>query len=154
MVLCLKFLFIEVIFIRASFILFHNIRGFYQNKIFCILPSEIALLDHYLHQPQQDPEWVQFVHQRLRTQRLSPWKYEVMVRDFLNTEFCFATQEQICSIYKIIYYGREDPNFFIDPIDLDSILHVYLEQIEFDHSALSQVFYSLYTRGHDSPFYS
>ena len=62
-----------------------------------------------------------------------------MVRDFLNTELCFSTREQICSMYQIFFYGREDPKFFIDPIDLDLILHVHLEGVEFNQTALHQV---------------
>lgn len=57
-------------------------------------------------------------------------------------------------MYKPFFYGREDPQFFIDPIDLDCILHVSLERIEFNHSALSEVLKSLCTERHDSPFYS
>lgn len=124
------------------------------NTILAILPSEISLLDFYLNQPHQDPEWVEFVRQRLQSPRLSPTEYEVMVRDFLNTELCFASREQICSLYQIIFYGREDPESFIDPIDLEGILHLSLEKIEFNHSALSHVFFSLFHERHDSPFYS
>lgn len=57
-------------------------------------------------------------------------------------------------MYKIIFYGREDPKFFIDPIDLDLILHVHLENVEFNLSALYQVLKSLCTEGPESPFYS
>lgn len=77
-----------------------------------------------------------------------------MVRDFLNTELCCATREQICSLYKIIFYGREDPKFFIDPIDLDCILHVHLENVELNQKALHQVLTSLCTEGHESHFFS
>nr|YP_009045810.1 orf189 [Batis maritima]AIC83413.1 orf189 [Batis maritima] len=133
--------------IRASFLLFHNMQMIlYHSTFFGILPSEIYLLEHYLNQPH--------VRQRLQTQRMSPRVYEVMVRDFLKTELCFATREQIFSLYKILFYGIEDPQFFIDPIDLDCLLHVHLEQIELNHKALSQVFLSLFNERHDSPFYS
>ena len=39
-------------------------------------------------------------------------------------------------------------------MDLDLILHVHLEKIEFNLSALHQVLASLCTEGHDSTFYS
>lgn len=57
-------------------------------------------------------------------------------------------------MYKLIFYGREDPQFFIDPIDLDCILHVSLERIEFYHPALSEVLKGLCTERHDCLFYS
>jgi len=55
---------------RASFLLFQNLNNmlFYQHTILGILPSEIALLDFYLNQAHQDPEWVEYVRQRLQTQ--------------------------------------------------------------------------------------
>jgi len=123
------------------------------HSILGILPSELALLDHYMNQPDQDPEWVEFVRQRLQTQGLSPREYEVMVRNFLETEFCFTTRDQISSLYQLIFYGREDPQFFIDPQDLDSILRVHLEPLEFNHPALCQVLQSLCNEGQESPFY-
>ncbi|YP_173378.1 hypothetical protein NitaMp128 (mitochondrion) [Nicotiana tabacum] len=123
------------------------------HSIFGILPSELELLSHYLNQPDKDPEWVEFVRERLQTQGLSPREYEIMVRDFLNTELCFATREQISSLYQLLFYGREDPQFFIDPQDLDSILRVHLEPLEFNHPALCQVLESLCVEKHDSPFY-
>lgn len=67
---------------------------------------------------------------------------------------CFSTREQICSLYKHIFYGREDPKIFINPIDLDSILHVALERIEFHHSSLVEVLKSLCTERDDSFFYA
>ncbi|CAH9118082.1 unnamed protein product [Cuscuta epithymum] len=76
-----------------------------------------------------------------------------MVRNFLETEFCFATRDQISSLYQLIFYSREDPQLFIDPIDLDSILRVHLEPLEFDHPALCQVLQSLCNEGQESPFY-
>lgn len=57
-------------------------------------------------------------------------------------------------MYKIIFYGREDPKFFIDPIDHSLILHVHLENVEFNLSDLSQVLTSLCTEGPESTFYS
>lgn len=150
----LKCSFFLFLFVRASFLLFHNISLLlYQHTLFGILPSELQLLDHYMNQPHQDPEWVEFVRERLQTHGLSPREYEVMVRDFLNTEFCFATREQISELYRLIFYGREDPQFFIDPLDLDSIVKVELESVEFNHTALCQIFQSLCNEGHESPFY-
>ena len=151
-----KFCFFFFILTRTSFLLIQTIKILLAQQAFYfgILPSEIDLLEFYLNQPHQDPEWVEFVRQRLETPSLSPRAYEVMVRDFLNTELCFSTREQICSMYKQIFYGREDPKFFIDPIDLDCILHVSIERIEFHHSALSEILKNLCTEGHDSPFYS
>jgi len=127
------FIFARALIQNITILLAHPLFGF------GILPSEISLLESYLNQPHQDPEWVEFVRQGLQTPSLSPRAYEVMMRDFLNTELCFSTREQIFSMYKLIFYGREDPKFFIDPIDLDCILHVSVERIEFNHSALSEV---------------
>lgn len=94
------------------------------------------------------------MRQRLQSHALSPRVYDILVRDFLHTQFCDSTRDQICSLYKILFYGRENPKFFIDPIDLDLILHVHLDKIEFNLSALHQVLTSLCTEGHDSTFYS
>lgn len=92
----MKLLFQIFFLTRPAFLLFQTIL-FSEISIFSVLPSEICLLDFYLNQPHQDPEWVEFVRQRLQSPRLSPREYELMVRDFLNTELCFATREQICS---------------------------------------------------------
>ncbi|KAH0642258.1 hypothetical protein KY285_033120 [Solanum tuberosum] len=62
--------------------------------------------------------------------------------------------DQISSLYQLIYYGREDPQFFIDPQDLDSILRVHLEPFEFNHPALCQVLESLCGDREESPFYA
>lgn len=155
-VFCLKCLFWFFLCVRLSFLLLDtlSIMFSFQNTVFGILPSELALLDHYLAQPDQDPEWVEFVRQQAQNRQLSPREYEVMVRDFLNTELCSSTREQICSLYKLIFFGREDPKFFIDPVDLDLILHVHLENISFDHAALCQVLTSLGTEGEGSAFFS
>nr|WMB96608.1 hypothetical protein [Solanum melongena]WMB96668.1 hypothetical protein [Solanum melongena] len=51
-------------------------------------------------------------------------------------------------------YGREDPQLFIDPQDLDSILRVHLEPFEFNHPALCQVLESLCGDREESPFYA
>lgn len=138
--------------IRSSFLLFQNCQLlFFPHNI---LPSEISLLHFYLNQPNHDPEWVEYVRHKLQTQGLSSRVYEVMVRDFLNTEMCFETQNKIIYLYQILFYGREEPSFFIDPIDLDFILRVHLEDIAFEHSALTQVLASLCTEGPTSSFYS
>lgn len=154
-VLYFRWIFFLFLFFRGSALLYSNLKMvFFQNTLFGILPCEMSLLNHYLDQPNQDPEWVEFVRQRLQTQNLSPSKYEVMVRDFLNTEMCVSTREQISVLYQILFYGREDPQFFIDPFDLDSIIHVYLEEIEFNHPALTKVLFSLSIDRENSPFYT
>lgn len=112
--------------LEGCFLLWHNFNNILLSP--CgILPSELYLLEFYLKQSHQDPEWVEYVHQVLKTTPIHSATYEVMVRDFLNTEFCFVTRDQICSLYQLIFYGREDPQFWIDPIDLDSILRVPFE---------------------------
>ncbi|KAK4721398.1 hypothetical protein R3W88_011631 [Solanum pinnatisectum] len=119
----LKF-FIYLLFL-LSFVykIYHHVfDGILLHSLFGIVPFELLLLDHYINQPDKDPEWMEFVRQGLQTQGLSPREYEVMVRNFLETEFCFSTRDQISSLYQLIYYGWEDPQFFIDPQDLDSIL--------------------------------
>lgn len=137
--------------IRSSFLLFQNFQLLYFSHN--ILPSEVSLLHFYLNQPDQDPEWVEYVRQGLQSPGLSSRAYEVMVRDFLNTEMCFETRNQIVELYQILYYGREGPSFFIDPSDLDLILRVHLEDVTFNHSALIQVLASLCTEGRSSSFY-
>nr|UQW93793.1 ATP synthase F0 subunit 8 [Camellia sinensis] len=154
-VFCFQLLFLFFICFRVSSLLYHNLKMvFFQKTIFGILPCEMSLLNHYLNQPNQDPEWVEFVRQGLQTQSLSPSQYEVMVRDFLNTEMCVSTREKISVLYQILFYGREDPQFFIDPIDLDYIIHVYLEKKEFNHPALAEVLLSLSIDRENSPFYT
>lgn len=76
-------------------IFYHFFDFLLLNSQFCILPSELGLLDHYMSQPDQDPEWVEFVRQSLETPGLSPQVYEVMVRDFLEKEFCFTTRDPL-----------------------------------------------------------
>lgn len=76
-----------------------------------------------------------------------------MVRDLLNTEMCFATREKIASLYGVIFYGREDPQLFITRKDLESIIHLHLENIEFEHPALCLILESLCREGYESPFY-
>lgn len=78
---------------------------------------------------------------------------ENSIKFSMETEFCFTTRDQISSLYQLIFYGREDPQFFIDPQDLDSILRVHLEPLEFNHPALCQVLQSLCNEGQESPFY-
>ncbi|KAK4839741.1 hypothetical protein QYF36_024553 [Acer negundo] len=125
----------------------------YHTPFLFILPSELNLLEGYLNEAQ-DPEWVEFVRQRLQIQNHAPRIYESLVRDFINTELCFSTRDKICSMYKLLFYSREDQKFWVDPIDLDCILHVHLEGVEFNLPALHQVLTSLSTEGHESTFYS
>uniref|UniRef100_A0A3Q7JAQ9 ATP synthase YMF19-like N-terminal domain-containing protein n=1 Tax=Solanum lycopersicum TaxID=4081 RepID=A0A3Q7JAQ9_SOLLC len=81
-----------------SYKIYHHVfDGILLHSLFGIVPSELLLLDHYINQPDKDPEWVEF---------------------------------------QLIYYGREDPQFFVDPQDLDSILRVHLEPFEFNHPTL------------------
>ncbi|PHT95903.1 hypothetical protein T459_03785 [Capsicum annuum] len=149
-VLYLKFFVIFFIIMRAGFLLWHNYNHILLSP--CgILPSELNLLEFYLK--QSDPEWVEYVHQVLKTTPIHSATYEVMVRDFLNTEMCFVTRDQISSLYQLIFYGREDPQLFIDPQDLDSILKLHLEPLEFNHPALCQVLESLSFERETSPFY-
>jgi len=157
LVFVLKFCVFFLIFVRGGFLFFHNMSAlFYPQTLFGILPSELALLDHYLKQPHQDPEWVEFARHRLQDRSLSPVEYERIVRDLINTELCFSTQDQIASLYQILFYGRTDPKFFIDPQDLDLIIRVHLESksIEFDHAALCQILESLCVQGGESPFFT
>ena len=57
----------------------------------------------------------------------------------------------IISLYKTIFYGREDPLMFIPSNDLDLLLRTALEGFEFDQTALSEI---LCQDRHESPFYS
>nr|QHB79552.1 hypothetical protein [Sesuvium portulacastrum] len=146
----LKCFLIFFLIMRAGFLLWHNLNHILLSP--CgILPSELNLLEFYLK--QSDPEWVEYVHQVLKTTPIHSATYEVMVRDFLNTEMCFVTRDQISSLYQLIFYGREDPQFFIDPQDLDFILRVHLEPFEFNHPALCRVLQNLCNEGQESPFY-
>nr|QEQ76369.1 hypothetical protein [Solanum tuberosum] len=150
----LKGLLVFFILIRTGFLLWHNLYGLLcPQTLFSVLPSELGLLNHYLRQSHQDPEWVEYVHQVLRTTPTVSASYEVLVRDLLNTEVAFSTREQICSFYQLIFYGREDPQFWIDPLDLEAIVKGHLEPKEFDPSALGEVLKSLFTERHNSPFY-
>lgn len=83
------------VFLRVSFLLFHNII------IFGVLPAELWLLDWYLSQPDQDP--VQFVREGLETS--PPQEFEKRFRSFINIELCSSTREQIISLYNIICYA-------------------------------------------------
>ncbi len=68
-------------------------------------------------------------------------------------EMCSSTEDKKISMYKVLFYGREDPRFFFYPSDLSLILHVHLEDICFNHSALSEILTSLCAQGNSSPFY-
>jgi len=152
-VLFCKFIFLIYLGARAGYLLKTNldlIGG--QYCIFGILPSEFNLLDFFLNQPHQEQEWVQLVRRRIQNP-ISSLEYELFVRDVLNIEMCYSTQEKKISMYKVLFYNREDPRFFILPSDLSLILHVHLEDIFFNHSALSEVLGSLCAQGHESFFY-
>ena len=150
----LKWSFFCLFFLRNFFLLVQTISVLlYHTPFLFSLPSELNLLEGYLNEAQ-DPEWVEFVRQRLQIQHHAPRIYESLVRDFINTELCFSTRDKICSMYKLLFYSREDQKFWVDPIDLDCILHVHLEGVEFNLPALHQVLTSLSTEGHESTFYS
>jgi hypothetical protein len=153
-ILYLKLILIGVMLARTGFLLIENIHNIILLSPCGILPSEMSLLEFYLSHPHQDPEWVEYVREVIRTTSIHSKTYEVMIRDFLNTELCFATRDQISSLFQLLFYGREDPKFWIDPIDLDCILRVHLEPLEFNHNALCQVLESLCKEGQESPFYS
>ena len=116
-----------------------------------ILPSECQLLDFYLNQPGQDPDWVQFVYERLLRHPLNSkflWN--------LHIEFCSSTREQIINLYIIQCYGREDPFIWIQINDLDFLLRRAdeKENIDYNLNALSQILRSLCQDRHDEPFNS
>jgi hypothetical protein len=154
-VFCFELILFFFICFRGSSLLYHNLKMvLFQNTIFGISPFEMDLLNHYLNQPNQDPEWLKYVRDCLGT--TSPYlrQYDIMVRNFLDYYNCETTREQITQIYQIIYYGREAPQFLIEPIDLDGIIRVYLEKWEFNHAALTEVLSSLIQERENSPFYT
>ncbi|KAG5610387.1 hypothetical protein H5410_021668, partial [Solanum commersonii] len=130
----------------------HVFDGILLHSLFGIVPSE--LLEHYINQPDKDPEWVE-----IRTTRsTNPGTFTQGVRghgeQFPGNRVLFSTRDHISSLYQLIYYGREDPQFFIDPQDLDYILMVHLEPFEFNHVALCQVLESFHGDREESPFYA
>nr|WMB96653.1 hypothetical protein [Solanum melongena]WMB96733.1 hypothetical protein [Solanum melongena] len=152
----LKLLFLFFFLVRTGLVLWNNLYLLLlTHTVLGILPADLDLLGFYLNQPNQDPEWVQYVRERVITGRgsLSPRAYEAMVRDFLNTEMCCATRNQVSSLYIHIFYGIEDSRFWIDPQDLEKILKVHLERVEFDHSALGEILRSLCVERENSAFY-
>lgn len=58
----------------------------------------------------------------------------------------------IISLYKTIFYSREDPLLFIPMNDLDLLLRTALESFGFDQTY--NIFQSLCQDRHESPFYS
>lgn len=72
---------------------------------------------------------------------------------FMKMELCAATREQIRTLYKIIFFGRQDPLLFIPESDLDYILRSYLEPIQLNHPALFEVLRSLCQDRYESTFY-
>jgi hypothetical protein len=154
-VFCFELILFFFLCFRGSSLLYHNLKMvLFQNTIFGISPFEMDLLNHYLNQPNQDPEWLKYVRDCLGT--TSPYlrQYDIMVRNFLDYYNCETTREQITQIYQIIYYGREAPQFLIEPIDLDGIIRVYLEKWEFNQAALTEVLSSLIQERENSPFYT
>ena len=113
---------VAVLLLRAGCLIFRNNHRRRANTFFGILPSPIALLEHYQRQPNLHPSWVEFVNQRLEDPRLEPREYEMKIQDFLHAELCFATRDQICFLYELIFDGREAPSLLIDAMDLNSIL--------------------------------
>jgi hypothetical protein len=113
-------------------------------------------LEHYLRQPHQDPQWVEFVKIRLQTHGLSPAAYEQMFRNFLNTELCFSVREHILELYTILFYGGPDPQFWLKSSDLKIIIAGHLEtlNVEFDLVSLCQILESLCSERQASPFYT
>lgn len=61
-----------------------------------VLPSECQLLDFYLRQPRQDPEWIQFVHERRSL--CPPVEFEARFQSFLNIELCTSTREMVIDL--------------------------------------------------------
>jgi hypothetical protein len=154
-VFCLEFLFFFFLCFRGGSLLYHNLKMvLFQNTIFGITPFEMDLLNHFLNQPNQDPEWLEYVRDCFRTTSPYHRQYDIMVRNFIHSYNCETTREQISHIYQIIYYGREAPQFLIEPIDLDGIIRVYLEKWEFNPAALTEVLSSLIQERENSPFYA
>uniref|UniRef100_A0A3Q7JDD0 Uncharacterized protein n=1 Tax=Solanum lycopersicum TaxID=4081 RepID=A0A3Q7JDD0_SOLLC len=93
----------------------HVFDGILLHCLFGIVPFEILLLDHYINQLYKDPEWVDFIRQELKN------------RDFhrRSTRSC--------------YNGWDDPQFFVDPQDMDSILRIHLKILEFNHPSIRSV---------------
>ena len=116
---------------------------------FKILATERELLDFYLNLPYQDPECV-------NTTLLSspPAEQDSAFQSFMRLEFSVSTPEMVISLFKTIFFGREDPLLFIPAEDLDLLLRVALESVEFDQKALSEIFESLCKDRHESPSYS
>jgi len=93
LVFYLKWAFLFFLVVRGSALLYHNLQMvFFPNTIFGILPSEKALLEHYISHPNQDPKWVKHVRNVLQNQSLDPREYEALVRDYLNKEMCVSTR--------------------------------------------------------------
>src|SRR3954466_12792895 len=56
-----------LLLLRSAYLVYAGIGHMLRSSlIFCILPTEEQLLSSYIGRPDQDPEWVAFVHQRLR----------------------------------------------------------------------------------------
>jgi len=134
---------------------FHNMRSFILGPLFMhVLPSEVQLLDFYLGQPWQDPEWVHFVYERMAECTNLPAQFGARFQSFMNIELCTSTRDMIIELYKTIFYGKEDPLLFIPRHDLDLFLRAALGSFDFDQAALSEILRSLCQDRHESPFYS
>ncbi|KAM1633706.1 hypothetical protein TB2_011681 [Malus domestica] len=72
----------------------------------------------------------------------------------MRLEFYVSIPEMVISLFKTIFFGRDDPLLFIPAEDLDLLLRVALENVEFDQKALSEIFESLCKDRHESPSYS
>lgn len=138
------------LFLRGASLLFSNLN---ELLFWGVMPTsvDVQLLNQYLRSPEQDPKWVQFVHESLRNcpQTELPRRFQ----SFMNIEMCTSTNKQIISLYQMIFYGREDPRSFIRPTDLECIVRVALEPYQFNGRDLSKILYSLCQDKHSSPFY-
>ncbi len=95
-----------------------------------------------------------FVFEKLNECRNIPTEFEARFQSFLNIELCASTREMIIDLYKTLFYGREDPLFFIPTRDLDLLLRAALGSFDFDQAALNEILRALCQDRHESPFYS
>lgn len=119
-----------------------------------VLPTGWDLLNFYLNQPGQDPEWVHFVHERLAECINIPEQLAGRFQSFLNIELCTSTRGMIIECFKILFFGWEDHLLFIPSQDLDHLLRAALAGYEFDHETLLEILRSLCQDRRESPFYS
>uniref|UniRef100_M1BYT3 Uncharacterized protein n=1 Tax=Solanum tuberosum TaxID=4113 RepID=M1BYT3_SOLTU len=93
-----------------------------------------------------------------KLQRPKPTMAEL--RSSLLLHESWLQQMHHITMMMILYTNRvrsrpktQDPQFWIDPLDLEAIVKGHLEPKEFDPSALGEVLKSLFTERHNSPFY-